>query len=92
MSNTRVVTLDYNRLLAREDLSDQIEEAYGFDGLGVLTVENVPGLQEARDALLPLAYQFAQLPDEIKAKYEHPESFFSFGWSRGKVGSIISYD
>ncbi len=52
--------------------------------LYVYIVKNVPGLVETRAALLPLAYRFAQLPDEIKAKYVHEKSSYSFGWSHGK--------
>ena len=37
-----------------------------------------------RERLLPLGRKFAMLPDEIKAKYEHPYSLWSFGWSHGK--------
>jgi isopenicillin N synthase-like dioxygenase len=33
---------------------------------------------------LSLAKRFADLPDEIKAKFEHPASYYSFGWSHGK--------
>ena len=85
MSN--VVTLDYNRLVAGEDLSDQIGIAFGVDGLGILTVENVPAWEEKRRALLPLAREFADLPVSVKEKYEHAESYYSFGWSHGKVES-----
>jgi hypothetical protein len=79
-----VVTLDYNDLVAGKDLSAQIAEAYGFDGIGVLTVKNVPQFIEARERLLPLARQFALLPEETKTKYVHEESHYSFGWSHGK--------
>lgn len=79
-----VVTLDYNDLIAGVDLSPLIEQAYGYDGLGVLTVKNVPGWAESRQKLLPLAQRFATLPDAIKDQYSHEESKYSFGWSHGK--------
>lgn len=79
-----VVTLDYEDLVTNKDLTAQIAEAYGFDGIGVLTVKNVPGFVEARERLLPLAREFALLPDEVKEKYVHKESLYSFGWSHGK--------
>lgn len=81
---TKVVELDYNSLIAGDDLSSQIAEAYGHDGVGVLTVRNVPGFVEARRRLLPLSRTFALLPDDVKQKYVHPSSFYSFGWSHGK--------
>ena len=39
---------------------------------------------EKRQRLLPLSRRFANLPSGTKAKYVHPESFYSFGWSHGK--------
>lgn len=79
-----VVQLDYQDLVDGKDLSAQIAEAFGFEGIGVLTVKNVPGFVEARERLLPLGRKFSDLPDEIKEKYVHPDSFYSFGWSHGK--------
>ena len=79
-----VVVLDYNDLIADVDLSEQIESAFGFDGLGLLTVKNVPQLELFRSTLLPLAHSFSQLPQDVKDKYIHEESSYSFGWSHGK--------
>lgn len=80
-----VVNLDYNDLLNDSiDLSAEIERAYGPDGLGILTVSNVPQFAELRAQLLPLAHQFASLPQDVKSLYEHPQSNYSFGWSHGK--------
>jgi hypothetical protein len=72
--------------LVREgaDLSPQVEAAFGAEGLGLLTVSGVPGVAERRRALLPLARRFALLPEEVKRRYEHAASSFSFGWSHGK--------
>ena len=42
--------------------------AFSYDGLGILTVVNVPTLAEKRQALLPLARAFAELPADVKAK------------------------
>lgn len=43
-------------------------QAFGYEGLGLLTVSGVPGLAEYRAALLPLARRFALLPDEVTAR------------------------
>jgi hypothetical protein len=59
-------------------------QAYGYDGLGILAVRNVPHMAENRARCLPMAYRFGNLPAEVKAKYEHAASFYSFGWSHGK--------
>jgi len=82
--STGLVNLDFAALSRGDDLSDAVARAYSYDGLGILTVSNIPGLEERRAALLPLAKRFAELPETTKAKYEHPESFYSFGWSHGK--------
>jgi len=79
-----IVELDYNDLVAGVDLTEQIKTAYGFDGTGLLTVKNVPGFIEARATLLPLSKKFADLSDDVKQKYVHKESYYSFGWSHGK--------
>lgn len=80
----RLVTLTYDALLRGDDLSAQIAEAFGVDGLGILTVSGVPGLAPLRERLLPLARTFARLPTDVKERYEHAPSFFSVGWSHGR--------
>lgn len=84
MSQNAVVTIDYLDLVQGIDVSDQIASAFGLEGLGLLTVSNVPQLKEFRSALLPLAQKFATQSEEIKSKYIHEESCYSFGWSHGK--------
>lgn len=82
--DVEIVVLDYNDLMNGVDLTAEIGKAYGVDGIGLLTVSNVPGLKEARSRLLPLAQKFAILPDATQQKYEDPKSHYSFGWSLGK--------
>jgi isopenicillin N synthase-like dioxygenase len=79
-----VIVLDYADLVSGKDMTEQIGEAYGFDGIGLLAVRNIPGLKRARLDLLPLARKFAILDEDIQNKYVHEESFYSFGWSLGK--------
>jgi hypothetical protein len=47
-------------------------------------VRGVPGLAPLRQRLLPLASDFAALPDSVRAKYERPEAVYCFGWSHGR--------
>jgi hypothetical protein len=61
-----------------------IQRAYGYEGLGILLVKNIPHLSDARTACLPQARAIALLPGERKQAYEHKASFYSFGWSHGK--------
>lgn len=79
-----VVVLDYAKLAAGVDLSAAIERAYGPDGIGLLVVRGVPELAELRKGLLPLGFRFAALPNEVKDRYVHARSSYSFGWSHGK--------
>eukprot|EP01116_Phalansterium_solitarium_P020949 TRINITY_DN6359_c0_g3_i1.p1 TRINITY_DN6359_c0_g3~~TRINITY_DN6359_c0_g3_i1.p1 ORF type:complete len:267 (-),score=63.14 TRINITY_DN6359_c0_g3_i1:347-1147(-) len=85
MASADVVVLEYADLIDHsKDLSAAIEKAYGYDGLGILVVRGVPNFASLRQDLLPLARKFANLPDEVKEKYVHEESKYSFGWSHGK--------
>lgn len=80
----KIVELKYEELVANVDLTASIAEAYGFEGIGLLTVSGVPGLVEARANLLPLARRFALLDEAVQEKYVDENSLYSFGWSRGK--------
>jgi hypothetical protein len=53
-------------------------------GLGIIVVSGVPKFAEYRKALLPVGRKFALFDEKVKAKYEHKESSYSFGWSHGK--------
>lgn len=79
-----IVELDYNDLINNVDLTLLIEQAFGIHGTGLLTVKNVPLYIDARSKLLPLSNKFANLSDDVKSKYVHPNSYYSFGWSHGK--------
>jgi len=87
-----VVILKYEDLCNGKDFYNEIEEAYGKNGLGILLVSGVPKVSEYRKKLLPLAYQFSQFDEKIKSKYEHKESSYSFGWSHGKEKFKGKYD
>ena len=47
-------------------------------------MSGVPGLPELRQRLLPLALQFAGLPEGVRQRYTDPASRFNFGWSCGR--------
>ena len=48
IKNPVVEVLDYNDLIQGKDLTSSIENAFGVNGPGLLTVKNIPGLIEAR--------------------------------------------
>ncbi|EGG22113.1 hypothetical protein DFA_02003 [Cavenderia fasciculata] len=79
-----VVVLNYADLVDKKDLGKSIEEAYGFNGIGLLVVKGIPKVEQLRDSLLQLAPQYSALPDDVKNKTVHKSSNYSFGWSHGK--------
>ena len=79
------VCLDFAELCDHNnDLGLAIETAFGVNGLGLITIKNVPAYPTLRRALLPLAARLAQLNDDQKAALEDPLSSYNFGWSQGK--------
>ncbi|XP_027909025.1 uncharacterized protein LOC114168425 isoform X2 [Vigna unguiculata] len=66
------------------DLSLKIEEGFGPNGLGILSVTDVPGYPSLRRNLLQLAPRLAKLPKEVREDLEDPNSRYNFGWSHGK--------
>jgi isopenicillin N synthase-like dioxygenase len=66
------------------ELNAEIEQAYGYSGLGLIVITGVPDLVRLRKTLLPLALKFAKLPVDVKEKTANPDSHYSFGWSHGK--------
>ena len=78
------VTISFNDLKSGKDLSTEIGEAFGFNGLGLILVKDYPEFQEKREAVLRAIRQFALLPDDTKEKYAIPQSHYSVGWSHGK--------
>lgn len=79
-----LVTISIERLVRGDDLSSEIERAFGPHGLGILTVSGVSDLPRLRRALLMITPALASLPEEAKAALEDPESSYSFGWSHGR--------
>ena len=53
---------DYEELqLGTDTLLEKIRQAYGYDGLGILAVVNVPEYWDKREALLPLAHKYVKV-------------------------------
>ncbi|KXN81120.1 hypothetical protein AN958_06074 [Leucoagaricus sp. SymC.cos] len=83
-----VITISYPTLVSSPlSLGNAIEEAFGSHpgSLGIIIVRDLPlEYSTYRERLLKLAYQFAQLPEDVRERYTHPASRYSFGWSHGK--------
>jgi isopenicillin N synthase-like dioxygenase len=79
------VTIPYTELKDKNvDLSKKIEEGFGPNGLGILSISDVPGYSSLRQSLLDLSPRLAGLPESVKKELEDPESRYNFGWSHGK--------
>ncbi|KAI3526174.1 hypothetical protein L1887_05417 [Cichorium endivia] len=52
----------------------KIGEGFGPDGLGILSISNVPGYTSLRQNLLNIAPKLAKLPEKVKKELEDPQS------------------
>lgn len=85
MSSYSTVSIPFSHLQDKNhDLSLKIEEGFGPNGLGILSVTDVPGYSSLRRSLLHLAPRLANLPKEVKDDLEDPNSRYNIGWSHGK--------
>ncbi|GJV24295.1 hypothetical protein Tco_1376990 [Tanacetum coccineum] len=66
------------------DLSVKIKQGFGPDGLGILSICDVPGYASLRQNLLNLAPRLVSLPEEVLKELDDPRSRYNFGWSHGK--------
>ncbi|KAL4506983.1 hypothetical protein ABPG72_001404 [Tetrahymena utriculariae] len=83
--STEQVCFDYNEIFDENlDLNERIKTAFGPEGTGICTIKNVPNYKRARQNLLHLSYQLANLPQEEKAKLDRPEIKWSRGWQESK--------
>ncbi|XAR53300.1 hypothetical protein NMG60_11021803 [Bertholletia excelsa] len=81
----RTVTISYSDLKDKNaDLSAKIEEGFGPNGLGILSISDVPEYSSLRQKLLYLSPRLANLPEAAKKELEDPNSRYNFGWSHGK--------
>ena len=81
---TNIIEIDFNSLNNDlSNLSNEIEMAFGEQGLGILLVYNVPNIISLRTKLLSSSFHFANLPESVKSKYLESNSLNSFGWSSG---------
>ncbi|KAF8036497.1 hypothetical protein BT93_C2273, partial [Corymbia citriodora subsp. variegata] len=81
----RPVTISYSDIKDRRaDLSLKIEQGLGPNGLGIISISDVPGYPSLRRSLLHLSPRLANLPEETKKELEDPNSRYNFGWSHGK--------
>lgn len=81
---TDIVNITYKQLIDGDDLSEHVFKAYGVNGLGVITISDIPEYEERVKELLPLSHKMAHLSEEERLSLERPETLWNAGWSHGK--------
>jgi isopenicillin N synthase-like dioxygenase len=79
-----LVIVEYKDLCSGADLTEQVTEAYGPGGLGVIAVRGVPNFVDEYRSVLSQAHGLAHLSEEAKAELEDEKSLYNAGWSFGK--------
>jgi hypothetical protein len=79
-----MIKISFHDLSNASDLTKEIGNAFGPDGLGILFVYDIPGYIEARKQLLNVGLKLAQLPQSSLDKLEDRVSNYNIGWSHGK--------
>eukprot|EP00913_Durusdinium_trenchii_P033110 g31000.t1 len=83
-ASSEVVILDYKDVVEGKDLKAEIAKAYGPGGSGICALRGVPGLEDCRKRLLPLAHKLAHLPKDVLESYERADAHYCVGWSHGR--------
>ncbi|XP_015071424.1 uncharacterized protein LOC107015611 isoform X3 [Solanum pennellii] len=84
-AKVQTVSIPYTQLKDKNaDLSAKIEQGFGPNGLGILSISEVPGYSLWRQNLLQLGPRLANLREDVKREIEDPKSRYNFGWSHGK--------
>ena len=79
-----MITLRFSDLEKGKDLSDDIEKAFGPNGLGILLVNGIPNYEIARRNMLEQSILLADLSSEKLMTLEDRKSNYNIGWSHGK--------
>lgn len=89
-SFSKVVKVKYNDLVSIHEqknfksFNENVKNAYGFDGLGLIVVEDVPNHWNLKYNFLKQTHELVNLSSEELLSLEKPEVNYGIGWSRGK--------
>ena len=78
------VTISYKDLVSGTCLDNEIREAFGPNGLGLILIKDYPDFGGKRARVLWEIRKFAGLPEAAKEKYARPDCHYGMGWSHGK--------
>ena len=74
MSEIKPVSISYSDFKAGKDFTEELSEAFGANGLGLIVVRDFPDFQKERQAALRAIRKFADLPEETKEEYTDSKS------------------
>lgn len=84
---SNIVVVDYQQITKEpspsHSIADQLEQAYGGSGCGILVIRNVPGFLQAKNTFLPMAHSLVHLPN-LEQDFTDAGSLYNAGWSYGK--------
>jgi isopenicillin N synthase-like dioxygenase len=83
--NTNLIKIDYNELIdPNSNLIDNITQAFGINGLGLICIKNIPNYSEIRKDILKKGFEMANLDQDYLQTLEKPETNYSLGYQKGK--------
>lgn len=87
-SSNNLIKIKYSDLINPNNpetfLFDAISKAYNKDGLGIMVIEQVPGILQKKQKIFELNHKLVNLPESELKKVEKPELNYTLGWSYGK--------
>lgn len=81
---TIIVKIDYSDLSEKNDISQQISDAFGPSGLGLIVIKNIPKYVECREKILKAGFEMTKIDENYLKSLEKPETNFSLGYGKAK--------
>lgn len=89
---SKLVKIEYKDLFLKTNLDKEIQNAFGFDGLGLIVIKNPPKIPELRKKILKQGFNMANLPLDYLKTLEKPEIRFALGYGKGKAFTENEYE
>lgn len=90
---SEIIKVDYNKIMSKEtNLNEEIHNAFGRDGLGLLVIKNIPNYPEKREKILKKGLDLSQLSEEKLLALEKPKANYHVGWGKGKSYTENDYE
>jgi len=83
-STNHLVSIKHSDLMSKTIIYDKLYQAFGKEGLGVLSISDIPRLHSSKINLLSQSYKLISLPDSEKMKLTSSGVGNTIGWSEQK--------